>query len=484
MYGHSSRQKPVVLAVDTSWFSLRGGITTFNRNLCRHLVTAGALVYCAVRDPTVREQDNARTVGVTLVQWEDDDYSMPYLPDGVTPDAIIGHDRVTGPVARRLRHQHHPTAKLFHVIHTDPDEIEWHKTGRIGDPGMRAEQRTRLEVSLAADADEVFTVGPRLRDLYVKNLATIAEAPEPIEINPGFDEPEAIARTAPPGWPREVLVLGRLEDATIKGIDVAARGLAYALDHLNAQENEVGLLLRGVPANEHKALYEQVEALSGRRFRTVTRSFSTNAEDLRTDLHRATLLLMPSRAEAYGLVAAEAIAYGTPVLISEQSGLAQFLLERLPTEQYRRLVVPVCGGKRDKQAWGEAIMLVLHDVTAAFVRANTLRRTLAETQTWATAAETVLSRIHGKKPGPEGDLLSSDLSTQIRAAKTLFREPREPAVSVLTNCLNTAEDTELTTWIIYALGQIKTKEAIQALRRFTPRYGVERIALQDVLPGE
>lgn len=411
----TSQQTPLVLAVDTNWASRHGGITTFNRNLCRGLAAAGAQVYCAVREPMVREQDDARAAGVTLVHRDDEDASAPCLPNGVVPHVIIGHGRITGPMARRLRRQHYPTARLFHIIHTAPDEIEWHKAGRAGDPGMRAEERMRLEISLAAHADGVFTVGPRLRDLYVNHLAAIADAPEPVEINPGFDDPEALLRTPPPGRPREILVLGRLEDATIKGIDIAARGLAHALDRLGAQENEAGLLLRGVPVDEHKELYEQVNAWSGRRFRPVTRSFSTNAEDLRADLRRATLLPMPSRAEAYGLVAAEAIAHGTPALISERSGLAQFLRERLPAEEYRRLVVPVRDDEpADAQTWGEAIWFILNDVTAAFVRADKLRQTLAGTQTWAMAVETVLSRLRGtampgdfepqQKPGSEPEL--------------------------------------------------------------------------------
>jgi hypothetical protein len=247
----------------------------------------------------------------------------------------------------------------------------------------------------------VFTVGPRLHDLYTNQLSVMPGTSAPVEINPGFDDPDVIVRTPPPGRPREVLVLGRLEDAGIKGIDIAARGLAHALDRLRARENEAGLILRGVPADQHKALYEQVNDWSGRRFRPVTRSFTTNSEDLRADLHRAVLLPMPSRAEAFGLVAAEAIACGTPVLVSERSGLAQFLHDRLPAEEYRRLVVPVHDDEQtDAQSWGEAIMLVLHDVTAAFARAGRLRQVLAEQQTWAMAADTVLGQFRDPAPTP------------------------------------------------------------------------------------
>ncbi|MEV0132585.1 glycosyltransferase [Dactylosporangium sp. NPDC050688] len=403
MASSAPTRPPVVFTLDTSWESRHGGITTFNRNLAMQLAAAGARVYFLVPGPTVREQDDARAAGVTIVPWDDDEETLPKLPDGATPDLIIGHGRVTGAAARRLQRLHFPAAMRFQFLHTAPDEIEWHKTGRTGDPGMRAEERMQHELRLAADATEVFTVGPRLHDLYIGELSAIRDAPVPVEINPGFDDPEWSDRPPPPGRPRRALLTGRLEDAKIKGLDIGTRGLARALERLNAKENEAALVLRGVPEDQHQTLYERVGEWSQDRFRSITRSFSVDPEDLRADLRRATLLLMPSRAEAFGLVAAEAIALGTPVVISERSGLAQFLEWRLPSDEYRRLVVPVTGNEeKDTDAWGDAIRSVLRDPEAAFGNAGRLRQTLAQQQTWRMAAEVVLGRIPGAavRPAP------------------------------------------------------------------------------------
>ncbi|WP_203863013.1 glycosyltransferase family 4 protein [Plantactinospora mayteni] len=399
----------VVLTLDTSWFSRHGGITTFNRNLCIALAGAGARVYCAVPDPTVQEQEHASAAGVHLVRRGDTRDDAPFLPDDVLPDVVVGHGRVTGDAAHQLRHCY-PDAARFHVIHTAPDEIEWHKSDRSGDAGMRAEERMRHELRLAVNADRVFTVGPRLHGLYSGELSAFEGAPSPVEINPGFDGPGRESRIPPPGLPRRVLVIGRLEDAAIKGIDIAARGLADALERLGAAENEAMLVLRGVPKDEHEALYKQVGLWSRGQFRAVTRSFSVDEEDLRADLLRATLMLMPSRAESLGLVAGEAIVLGTPVLISERSGLALFLRQRLSPDECRRVIVPVRDDEAvDAQKWGEAIMFVLRHPEAAYADADRLRQVLATTQTWRMAAEVMLGQLAG--------------SASADAAPTIARQP-------------------------------------------------------------
>ena len=51
---------PVVLAVAENWFSVNGGLSTLNRELCLHLKRAGASVYCVVPSFTVTERDHAR----------------------------------------------------------------------------------------------------------------------------------------------------------------------------------------------------------------------------------------------------------------------------------------------------------------------------------------------------------------------------------------------------------------------------------------
>jgi glycosyltransferase involved in cell wall biosynthesis len=70
-------------------------------------------------------------------------------------------------------------------------------------------------------------------------------------------------------------------------------------------------------------------------------------------LLRASLVLMPSRAESFGLVGAEAVAAGTPVLVSDRSGLGALLTEVLPQDAATRIVLPVGSrGGEDITRWG------------------------------------------------------------------------------------------------------------------------------------
>ncbi|MFI9583495.1 glycosyltransferase [Streptomyces sp. NPDC052236] len=108
----------------------------------------------------------------------------------------------------------------------------------------------------------------------------------------------------------------------------------------------------------------------------------------------ATLALMPSRAEGFGLVGLEAVAAGTPVLVSGRSGLGMLLREILPPAEAARAVVPVTlHDTDDVMRWGHQIAAVLRDPVAAFATADRIRRAAEAERTWATVAEQVLGLL-------------------------------------------------------------------------------------------
>src|SRR5690606_29708394 len=93
---------------------------------------------------------------------------------------------------------------------------------------------------LARDAAAVMPVGPRL---HAKLLRDLPDGPRLLRLDPGFDAGfdtgsavgsdagEPGERTAPAGRPL-VMIMGRLEDARLKGLELAAKaiGHAWALD--------------------------------------------------------------------------------------------------------------------------------------------------------------------------------------------------------------------------------------------------------------
>ncbi|MEV0456736.1 glycosyltransferase family 4 protein [Catellatospora methionotrophica] len=400
---------PTVLIVATDWFSEYGGLSTFNRRLGAGLAAAGARVLCLVPRQSEAESAHAARRGVRLISappmiggsLRHALVRRPVLPSGVTPDIVIGHGRITGSEAGVLVEDHYPHAARLHLVHMAADELEWWRSDQSAagpDPGEQAEQRTTTEWELSRTATRVLAVGPVLHRTMCRDLSVFAGTPQPLRLDPGFDDPDLTTaltapRLPPPGCPAQILLLGRLQDYLIKGVDLAARAAAAALRLRGPDGPDVELLVRGAPAGASAALRQRILDWSGTSsLRVTVRPFTTDAERLRQDFQRATLVLMPSRAEGFGLAGAEAVAAGTPVLVSARSGLGELVREVLPGAQADRIVVPVSGNdEHDEVRWAHHIASVLADPSSAFTAAEHLRRIVTSQFTWRRAAEEILS---------------------------------------------------------------------------------------------
>ncbi|HEX8560297.1 MAG TPA: glycosyltransferase [Pyrinomonadaceae bacterium] len=398
--------RPRVLAVATEWRSGHGGLSTLNRRLCRALANAGARVVCVVLEATEAERGDAAAGGVTLLEaartpglGEFAPAQRSGLPEGFTPDVIIGHGRVTGPAAQALAREHFTSARRLHFVHMAPDEIEWLKPGRGDDAGARAEARTQVELELGRTAARVVAVGPRLHQRFLNELSAYA-VPAPIRLDPGFDSGGG-PREPPPGAPLKVLMLGRLEDGPIKGLDLAARAVGLAAARRTEAAAPVELVVRGAAPDTSEELRERLREWAGTAaLGVVVRPYTTDSERLDADLRRASLVLMPSRSEGFGLVGLEAITAGTPALVSSESGLAELLREVLDREQAGRFVVQTSGGDHETvERWARAVEAMLRDREAAFRRAAELREHLGRQRTWAAAVAGLLAELKGIPAG-------------------------------------------------------------------------------------
>jgi glycosyltransferase involved in cell wall biosynthesis/tetratricopeptide (TPR) repeat protein len=376
-----------ILAIDTHWSSARGGISTINRELCLALAREGADVCCLILEADPEEVAAARDGGVRLIGaglrpgWTEGELLMrrPRLPEGWQPQVIIGHGRPTGHFAEAHREDRFSGAAYFHVVHTDPD--------RIG--GDRAETKWEAEFPQMVHADRVLAVGPALWRRAESDLRPQREASVPIRIDPGFDLVDDPARCPPPDGARKVLIAGRLEDADIKGLDLAAKAVAGAINLCAGSTRGVALLLRGVPPDQRAETEEKVRQWAGQVLDIDLRSYSKTASDLQDDLRRSVLVLMPSRAEGFGLVGLEAIVAGVPVLVSGRSGLAELLCDEA-ADLARDLVLPVNRNGEDAEPWSKAVATVLDRPEAAFARAAELRQRMSQKRRWADAAQRVL----------------------------------------------------------------------------------------------
>lgn len=391
-----------ILVVCDEWLPRRGGISAFNRYLCTAMAAASATVTCVVLDPTAEERKDAKSRNVGLVEASlvpggsarERLSRKPALPGGVEPDIVIGHGRITGAPAQALADGYPSAPARLHVVHMQPDQIEWHKLDREDDAATRAETRTREEAALGRNATRIIAVGPNLHDFAVRDLTDDARTPQPVRIDPGFD-----AVPGPPPDPRDgvplVLMLGRMEDARLKGIELAARALGHAITSFDVPERGVELLVRGTPEGQAEQLRASIQSWAGRPgLRVTPRNYTSDPRSVLDDVRRSSLVLMPSLEEGFGLVGLEAIAAGVPALISDRSGLGVLLDEyasKLPAEHLRGAVVPLDQSADDVARWAHRIAAVLLDREAAFRRARDIRLTMATACTWETAARAVLA---------------------------------------------------------------------------------------------
>jgi glycosyltransferase involved in cell wall biosynthesis len=378
------------LSLATEWDSRHGGLSTFNRDLCLALARANHKVYCYLPDFSDKEKSSAAEGGVTLISAPQTPslngaerlVRRPPLPKDVNPDVIIGHDRHTGPHALIMSTDHFPKSRRIQFIHTAPFEIENHKSLRIGElASEKAEARQDQQVALCKEAAIVAAVGPRLYREIGQALMGHVQENRILPFIPGISP-------TPPREPTiskyaiQCLVLGRTEDKELKGLDIASRAVALATLQM-PKDSFVQLVVRGAPDGEGDDLKKwMMQKASPNRIRVIVKSYTSDRETLRNDIAKAALLLMPSRAEGFGLVGLEAIDLCTPVLLSEQSGLAEFI-SSLSIEEGRNCIAPVNDDlKSDADVWKDRIVSVLQDRNTAFNRSRTLREKLANHMQW------------------------------------------------------------------------------------------------------
>ncbi|MBR7837107.1 glycosyltransferase family 4 protein [Actinospica durhamensis] len=417
------RRRARILALADEWFPSRGGISAVNRRLCIAMAGEGADVFCVVPAASAAETEDAAARGVHLlaasqVPGMSDRESLmrrPALPGTDAPDAVIGHSRITGPAAEVLVSDHFPAAVRVHVVHMEPDQIEWHKTDRADDAGERAQERSELELRLAAGAGLAVPVGPRLDQWLRRDLPLYGAERSPHRMDPGFDlldgapaaaEPDGLraVRSVPEGVP-QILVMGRMEDAPVKGLDIAGRAVGRAV-RLATGRPRWELLVRGAARGESERLRHDVMGWIGHSAVDVTvHPFDPNAARIGRDLSRASLVLLPSRADGFGLVGLEAVAVGAPTLVSERSGLGMLLRELLG-DRADPYVLPVTteDGGEATELWAHRIAAELGDREASFARAAELRALLARRRTWAAAAALLLAAVRRVGGGVGADV--------------------------------------------------------------------------------
>jgi len=415
-----------LIAFATQWGSKYGGINSFNTDF----LTAFGQHYhpqvqtvCLVTSMTEQEVKEAKAVNVTLVE-------LPYKPDdklftdkhaALVIDILkkqniqfapqhtvwLGHDRISGVAALAAAKSEGGRSALIHHMSYDKYEA-------FAENSAAAYSKSQHQKTLFNQSDLVLAVGPLLRDA----LADLLDEPErAFMIVPGLAD--IIPKPVPNHF--KAFLSGRLNDdaAKIKQGYLGVAAFAKAIANANTAKapecltKKPILVLRGVDFEsclnyqQHADdLHEQTEvALQQFAAKYANKAYTTihalpytqDRSKLYDDLRSASVALMPSWHEGFGLVAWEAIAAGVPLILSENSGVYELLKEAHPGFENGFVRSIMVGGSIEEPYFNDddletvvdAINGIARQPENARKRAATLLAMLKPVYTWQACVSNV-----------------------------------------------------------------------------------------------
>ncbi|XP_078700654.1 uncharacterized protein LOC144927210 [Branchiostoma floridae x Branchiostoma belcheri] len=390
-----SGRRPLVLLLNDEYGTSKGGISTVNRQMGCFLASKGAKVLCTVLNATQQDKEDADEDGIQLVfperfkrdlrkeelSWLTFDHQTRYpdLPSHV--DFIVGHVHVTSHAARRIK-ERFPDAKVIQVTHVMPEDTSQYKDD---EKVLKIEEEIGNILDDLRHADFIFSVGPLMYDYYrhqTKQLTLkhheLLPKPSDIFIDMKL-KPPVDTKT------KVVLSIGRVKGVErLKGVDLSAETMGMVINKLPHTKWR----LRGIRRDDFQASRSIIEANTRNIIFFTPLEYATQ-EELCEDMGKADVVLMPSRAEPFGLVGLEAIAAGVPVVISNKSGLAEFLKKQDP--EFDRTIVKIDeDDDKAAQTLADRVIDILQDGKREFQAAQSLKQKLLDSEYWAASHSKLL----------------------------------------------------------------------------------------------
>ena len=394
-----SSKKLKVTLLSCEWGSTKGGLSTINRELAIQLAKNENVDVCMYL-PQCSEQDEraAAEFGVCLLKakrkpgYDPIDW-LASVPRDHRMDVVIGHGIHLGRQVQMIK-ELHPDCNWIQVVHTDPEELGMFRD--YSGPTVQGEKNHQAEVELCKLADQVVALGPKLTEAFACYLRSCGKDQDVINLTPGiFTEFANLNLAAQERGTFRVLIIGSgdREDFCVKGYDIAAKAVAKLKD----EECSIKLVFVGAPTGEEEEMKRRFlrEFISPSQL--IVRS-AKEREQLAEQFYEADLVIMPSRTEAFGLVALEALSAGLPVLVSGNSGIGK-ALKMVPYGS--NCVVNSEFNNEDSTKWAEAIKAVRRkERKVRLIEAILLRENYAKTYQWeeqcSTLVEKMLQMIKGQ----------------------------------------------------------------------------------------
>ena len=450
----------ILVAFATHWGTQFGGINSFNSDLLSAVAAAfsnDVRTVCVVPNASKTEVDAAESEGVLLVSLnlpgtkafaiELETAVLQALQSaGVqhhTAETVwLGHDRITGAIALAAAQKCGGQSALIH--HMSYGHYE-----EFAENSAQAHAKEAEQKQLFTKANIVLAVGPLLRDA----LCDMLDGKEVPMLVPGL--PEITPRTEPRTF--KAFLSGRLNDSARKikqaYLGVAAFGNAVRQCSENSglptalhRASEPRLVLRGVEFEDaggetdpqaEKSLKVFAEGYAGCAFTLHALPFTTDRTVLFNDLRAASVAMMPSWHEGFGLVAWEAIAAGVPLILSSKSG-AYRLLKELESGVYTSMVsvIEVAGSNQephfreeDLNTLAAALIQIAKNPAEHRKKAIQLRRDLLSQYSWDHCAKQLTDAL-GWRFGDSPVTIASSSSSPTNPTKPMFATGLAPLMDL------------------------------------------------------
>jgi glycosyltransferase involved in cell wall biosynthesis/Tfp pilus assembly protein PilF len=340
-----------LIAFATSWGPKFGGINSFNYDLLRAFAACtyvNTRTVCVVPQANVDEIAAAKRDDVILISLDSENTSaIPASLEAAAWQKLgqqlgdfdlartiwLGHDRISGDIALAATTQRGGRSALIH-------HMSYAVYESFAETSSEAQDKVAMQKRLFQAANILLAVGPLLRDA----LHDLVDTADVTMLVPGLAEINERAH-APKSFTG--FLSGRLSDSSkkIKQSYLGIAAFASAIQRATADrglpdglhgENEPKLRLRGVDFENNQgksdpqaepALKAFAEEYAGRAFPLSALPFTTERKDLFDEVRNASVALMPSWHEGFGLVAWEAIAAGVPLIVTSKSGVHKLLVK-------------------------------------------------------------------------------------------------------------------------------------------------------------
>lgn len=418
----------LLIFIASAWGPVNGGINSLNYDLakaCAAGTDVNKKVCCVIPDLSEGAKQEMQELGIIPVTIShnafggDEKEAAKLISNEIESNPTlrhyyprhcsvycIGHDIYTGMISFALAKLCKGKNIVFH--HMDYPSYYLFQNNDV----TRYEEKVSRQKDVLKNADLVFAVGPKLYDSAADKVRR--KKIKVIEFIPGLSDIEPIEEVKNCFDP---IVFGRVEKSNVRikqtSLAMCAFASAISMDaELPIIGNDPTLTVVGYDNSDPEflkaevdRLQEKAENIAKKLCNIVPKPYVTDREELAELISDASVAMMLSFHEGFGLVGMEAIAAGVPLIISENSGLYQYLAKNKMDNLVYKISIQ---GSTEEDGFSEedlsnvanALRIIRNKEAQYKNNALELRKNLIG-HTWRSVADDFIADIQAQWPEPE-----------------------------------------------------------------------------------